>query len=142
MSQQAAVAGAERLAREFLTRVWGRTHEVGAIDELMTEDYVITSAGKVIRLPYSLERVVAYLAIAHGPVGRSRLAGALWPDVPERRASGALRSALWRLHRVCGVIERDERVLALDPNVAVDLSDLADLTLAPSSAALRIPPAT
>jgi predicted ester cyclase len=49
MSQQAAVAEAERLAREFLTRVWGRTHEVGAIDELMTEDYVITSAGKVIR---------------------------------------------------------------------------------------------
>ena len=96
----------------------------------LVSSFRLVSAGAVIRLPYSLERVVAYLAIAHGPVGRSRLAGALWPDVPERRASGALRSALWRLHRVCGVIERDERVLALDSNVVVDLSDLADLTLA------------
>ena len=40
---------AEKPARDFLTRVWGRTHDIDAIDELMTEDYVITSAGKVIR---------------------------------------------------------------------------------------------
>lgn len=39
---------AEQLALEFLSRVWGPTHELDAIDELMTEDYVITSGGKVI----------------------------------------------------------------------------------------------
>ena len=53
----------------------------------LVSSFRLVSAGAVIRLPYSLERVIAYLAIAHGPVGRSRLAGALWPDVPERRAS-------------------------------------------------------
>lgn len=40
---------AERLAREFLDRVWAPPHDLDAIDELMTEDYVITSGGKVIR---------------------------------------------------------------------------------------------
>jgi len=40
---------AERLAREFLGRVWAPPHDLDAIDELMTEDYVITSGGRVIR---------------------------------------------------------------------------------------------
>lgn len=39
---------AEQLALEFLSRVWGPTHELDAIDELMTEDYVIVSGGKAI----------------------------------------------------------------------------------------------
>ncbi|KAB2311483.1 nuclear transport factor 2 family protein [Betaproteobacteria bacterium SCN2] len=39
---------AEHLAREFLSRVWGANPDLDAIDELMTEDYRITSAGTVI----------------------------------------------------------------------------------------------
>ena len=39
----------EQLALEFLRRVWGPEHDLDAIDELMTEDYVITSGGKAIR---------------------------------------------------------------------------------------------
>lgn len=42
-------SGAERLATEFLSRVWGPAHDLDAIDELMTEDYVIHSAGTSIR---------------------------------------------------------------------------------------------
>ena len=36
------------LALSFLGRVWGPTHDLDAIDELMTEDYRITSGGTVI----------------------------------------------------------------------------------------------
>lgn len=36
------------LAREFFRRVWAPPHDLDAIDELMTEDYKITSAGAVI----------------------------------------------------------------------------------------------
>ena len=39
---------AERLAREFFGRVWAPPHDLDAIDELMTEDYRITTAGKVV----------------------------------------------------------------------------------------------
>jgi predicted ester cyclase len=44
-----AQAVAERLARDFLERVWGPGHDIGAIDELMTADYVIHSGGKTVR---------------------------------------------------------------------------------------------
>ena len=36
------------LATQFLGRVWGPTHDLDAIDELMTEDYKIWSGGKLI----------------------------------------------------------------------------------------------
>lgn len=37
---------AEQLALQFLGRVWEPPHDLNAIDELMTEDFVITSGGK------------------------------------------------------------------------------------------------
>ena len=37
------------LAREFFRRVWTPPHDLDAIDELMTEDYTITTAGTVIK---------------------------------------------------------------------------------------------
>jgi steroid delta-isomerase-like uncharacterized protein len=39
----------KNLAETFLERVWGPTHDLAAIDELMTEDYAIVTAGAVIR---------------------------------------------------------------------------------------------
>lgn len=40
---------AEELAVEFFRRVWAPPHDLDAIDELMTEDYVITTGGSVVR---------------------------------------------------------------------------------------------
>lgn len=49
MSRMSSPAGlAERLAAEFFRRVWAPPHDLQAIDDLMTEDYRITSAGRVI----------------------------------------------------------------------------------------------
>jgi predicted ester cyclase len=47
--ESAAQSQAERLAYAFLSRVWGPAHDLDAIDELMTEDYAIHSAGTSIR---------------------------------------------------------------------------------------------
>lgn len=44
-----APSEAVRLARAFLERVWRAPADLTAIDDLMTEDYVITSAGSVVR---------------------------------------------------------------------------------------------
>jgi predicted ester cyclase len=41
-------AEAERLAREFFARVWAPPHDLDAIDELMAENYRITTAGTVV----------------------------------------------------------------------------------------------
>lgn len=47
--KSAAIAAAEKLARDFLGRVWGPGHEIALVDELMTPDYVIHSGGREIR---------------------------------------------------------------------------------------------
>jgi hypothetical protein len=39
---------AENLVLEFLERVWHEPHDLGAISELMTVDYTITTAGKTV----------------------------------------------------------------------------------------------
>ncbi len=39
---------AEKLVLQFFERVWHTPHDINAIDELMTEDYKITTAGKTI----------------------------------------------------------------------------------------------
>jgi DNA-binding SARP family transcriptional activator len=116
----------------------------GGIQLHLLRGFRLVADGSVVTLPFSLERVVAYLALARAPISRSRLAGALWPDVPERRAHGDLRSALWRLQRVCGVVRREEHVIGLDPEVEVDLARMADLTRAlidasPADALGRLP---
>lgn len=46
MTSEAGLA--RRLAEDFFRRVWAPPHDLQAIDELMTEDYRITSAGRVI----------------------------------------------------------------------------------------------
>jgi SnoaL-like polyketide cyclase len=50
----------EQLAVEFLNRVWGPSHDLAAIDELMTEDYIITSGGKTISGRESFKTWVRY----------------------------------------------------------------------------------
>ena len=39
----------EKLVLEFFNRVWHYPHELDAIDELMTEDYTITTAGSIVK---------------------------------------------------------------------------------------------
>lgn len=39
----------EQLVLEFLGRAWGLPHDLSVIDQLMTEDYTITSGGKMIK---------------------------------------------------------------------------------------------
>jgi len=39
---------AQQLTYDFFRRVWAPPHDLSAIDELMTEDYRITTAGKIV----------------------------------------------------------------------------------------------
>lgn len=39
----------EKLVLEYFERVWHNPHELDAIDELMTEDYIITTGGKAVK---------------------------------------------------------------------------------------------
>ena len=44
-NERSAAQRAEALALDFLRRVWSGEHDLGAIDELMTDDFEISSGG-------------------------------------------------------------------------------------------------
>jgi DNA-binding SARP family transcriptional activator len=73
-------------------------------------------------VPMSGQRLLALLAVHPWPLLRPYVAGTLWPDTSEERAHGSLRSALWRVQRLCpGLIEPAGAQLGLGPAVEVDL---------------------
>src|SRR5262245_62325469 len=60
--------------------------------------------GAPLPLPTSAQRLLAFVALQRGPVGRVYVAGQLWLESSEPRAAASLRSALWRLHRTAGEV--------------------------------------
>lgn len=74
------------------------------------------------------QRVLACLALHDRRQPRSALAGRLWPEVGEERASARLRTALWRLPDQPGLLEVGiDQGVALGPDVAVDVEDLVEV---------------
>jgi DNA-binding SARP family transcriptional activator len=79
---------------------------------------------RVIPLPQSAERLVSFLAINEGSIDRLHVAGTLWPDVAEARATACLRSTLWRIrHAGDGVIVATSSRVRLGPLVVADLQE-------------------
>jgi DNA-binding SARP family transcriptional activator len=77
-------------------------------------------------LPRAEQRLVAHLSLSGRPA-RTAIAGQLWPDVPEARAHGSLRSVLWRLHKIApGLITVTCGSLSLAGDVRVDVRELTE----------------
>lgn len=100
-----------------------------------------TPAGEA-ELSATGQRVVARLGLT-GRTTRSGLAGQLWPDVPEQRAQGNLRSTLWRLERSCpGLLTARGGAVWLGDEVEVDVHRLhgwAHAALDPARSADDVP---
>jgi len=87
----------------------------------------VTQNGCRVEVPEGSKRLLAFLALRRGRVERCYAAGTLWPYGDDRRASGNLRSALWRLRGAgIDVLIADKRSIALRPGVEVDIDEVAD----------------
>jgi DNA-binding SARP family transcriptional activator len=81
--------------------------------------------GHRLSLPHSSQRVLAMLALVDHPVRRTDVCQLLWPHHDAELASGSLRTAVWRLRRVCpALVLADQRALGLHPDVRVDYREL------------------
>jgi len=68
------------------------------------------------------QRLIALLALHEEALSRDYVAGVLWGDSTEARASGSLRSALWKLRPVRpGVVWDRDGSLGLSPHVHIDV---------------------
>lgn len=92
--------------------------------------FELRRAGATVRLAPTAERVLAFLALHDRPATRAYLAGSLWPEVSEARASGNLRNALWNLRRVDpGLVSGYGHHLGLTSSLWSDIGELAGLAL-------------
>ena len=85
----------------------------------------VTEDQRIISIPPGSRRLVIFLALRRGRFERSFVAGTLWPDCADPRASNNLRGALFRLHRA-GIfaIDADKWSIWLDERVRTDLDEI------------------
>jgi DNA-binding SARP family transcriptional activator len=84
--------------------------------------------GELVSLPPSAQRLLALLALHDRPLLRPHVAGTLWLDTPDERASANLRSSLWRLNRPGPrLVDATSFQLRLAPDVRVDVREAAAL---------------
>jgi DNA-binding SARP family transcriptional activator len=77
-----------------------------------------------VAVPGGSQKLLAFLALHPGTIARSLVAGTLWPDVPDGRASSSLRSAVARLGVACRrTVEVSPLQLGMGERVSVDISD-------------------
>ena len=85
----------------------------------------VTGNGSRLLVPEGSKKLLAFVALHRDGVERRYAAGSLWPFGCDDRASGNLRSALWRLRRAgIDIVEGDRWSLRLDEAVAVDVRQL------------------
>jgi len=82
-------------------------------------------------LSHAPQRLLALLALHGSALRRGYVAGLLWGDSTEARASGCLRSALWKLRGIgLRVITPYGDSLALAPEVYIDVEQVTNLARA------------
>lgn len=82
------------------------------------------SDGPSVAVRRPVARLLAYLALQGGVQQRGLVAGNLWPDVCDHRASSNLRSTLWHARtEVAGVVAGDTSTVWLHRDITVDVDD-------------------
>lgn len=91
--------------------------------------FELRSLGRVVEVPLAAQRLIAFLALQDLAVQRCFVAGTLWPEKCEERASANLRSTLWRIRQAgLEVVEVTGGRLRLSPEVTVDIRRVAENT--------------
>lgn len=118
--------GAPRVGRAQRSGGWARDDSPekwrdARLRLMLLRAFDLTYDGISIPLSAGAQRVLAFLALSDRPLGRVYVAGVLWPDTSDKRASGSLRSAVWDL-RLAGhdLINASGGCLRLAPSVQVD----------------------
>jgi DNA-binding SARP family transcriptional activator len=85
--------------------------------------FALERNGRVLDVPRSAQRILAFLALRPYALQRRFVAGSLWLDAPEGRAEANLRSAIWRLRsiRAGPIVLTGQGTLRLDSHVSVDI---------------------
>jgi DNA-binding SARP family transcriptional activator len=99
-----------------------RPHRPHAIQLDLLDGLELRADGVVVYLPMPSQRLVAFLALRSHPLLRAYLAGSLWPEASEHRATGSLRNALWQVSNLgLSLIISEGQMLRMSPAIRVDV---------------------
>jgi DNA-binding SARP family transcriptional activator len=88
--------------------------------------FALREDGQEIRIAAGGQRLIALLALRDHPVGRTHVAGSLWPECPAGRSLADLRTTLWRVNQAAEhLVVGTGASLSLDAGVEVDVRRLA-----------------
>lgn len=87
----------------------------------------LARAGTPVLMRRREQRLLAVLAL-HGRRPRQYIAGLLWPESTDHRASGNLRAAIWKIDRAApGLLIHDRTHMRLSEDVSIDVSHMVDV---------------
>ncbi|MFE0024949.1 BTAD domain-containing putative transcriptional regulator [Amycolatopsis sp. NPDC059021] len=88
------------------------------------DGFVLDCGGRRLAVPRTQQRLLAFLGLRQQAT-RAQTVGTLWPESDEQKASGRLRSALWRLHQHgAPMVAAEGETLRLHEWVRVDVDEL------------------
>ena len=103
----------------------GRTNPDAAVRLRLIDGFELVVDGAIVDIPLATQRLVAFLALHPRPVQRNYVAGSLWLDKSENRATSNLRSALWRTHGFGERLIKSNRTqIRLVEDMYVDVAEL------------------
>lgn len=87
--------------------------------------FQLVVGGRPVHIPLGAQHLLALLALRGVLVRRPLVAGTLWPEKSDTRATANLRSSLWRVGQVSPqVVMCTDGVLGLAPSVSVDVEEM------------------
>ncbi|OLB76573.1 MAG: hypothetical protein AUI14_18270 [Actinobacteria bacterium 13_2_20CM_2_71_6] len=102
-----------------------RTDRSAMVRLRLIEGFELSVDGAVVEAPLAAQRLVAFLALHPRPLHRHYVAGSLWLDKTDSRATSNLRSALWRTHGFGERLIRSSRThMRLADDVYVDVAEV------------------
>lgn len=92
----------------------------------LLDGFRLSAKAEPVELSDTAQRLVAFVALGGRPLCRSLVAGTLWPEKTEARASANLRSSLWRLNATGPrpTIVCSGSSLMLNPQLRLDVAEL------------------
>jgi DNA-binding SARP family transcriptional activator len=92
----------------------------------LLDGFELRRGERLVNLPFSAQRLLAFVALHEHPVRRPYIAGQIWMDSSQEHANASLRTTLWRLRRPgCTLIDARGGGIGLSRRVAVDVRDVA-----------------
>jgi DNA-binding SARP family transcriptional activator len=93
----------------------------------LLDGFELSLADQVVVVPAPTQRLLAFLSLSRRSLHREYVASTLWSERDQQRAAANLRSALWQLRNLTGVVAATRSQVRLGADVVLDVDKVESL---------------